>query len=596
MDSNIKSENLLSLLFRIWNHFSGRRRKQFFAIGLLSIFSSVFEVLSVGAVLPFLAVLTTPEKIFNLAAIQPLLLYMNISNSSQLILPVIILFSIATFISVVGRLLLLWGSNLISYTSGVDLSQMVYQRTLYQPYKVHISRNSSEILSGVEKAKQLVPSVILPVVNTVSSILILFSLFLFFISVDPLVSFFAFFSFGLLYGVIAVFARKRLALISKILSKEHNLSNKSLQEGLGGIRDILLDGTQNVYCEQFENAQRNFSRAVVDSRFTGGSPRFLMEALGMILISAFAYALSLREGGLSYALPFLGSLAIGAQKMLPLLQMGYHSWTTVKASENQIMDVLELLDQPLPGYALLPEPEPMEFKKEIYLNKISFSYSLDGLQVIKDIDFKIKKGSRTGIVGTTGSGKSTLLDIFMGLLEPVSGKIMVDEKVVSFENIRAWQVNIAHVPQAIYLSDSSIAQNIAFGIAESKIDYEKICQAAQQAQIAEYVNTLKDGYNTLVGERGVRLSGGQRQRIGIARALYKNANILVFDEATSALDNDTEKSVMDAIESLGGEITVIMIAHRLSTVRKCDQIIELQNGKIVRKGNYELLFGASKSE
>jgi len=291
------------------------------------------------------------------------------------------------------------------------------------------------------------------------------------------------------------------------------------------------------------------------------------------------------------AIPVIGTLALGAQRLLPVLQQAYGAYSTIKGSKSSFEDVLNLLDQPLPEYADQPLPKPIPFAKEIKLNNLNFRYSESSPWVLKNANLSLKKGSRIGFMGVTGSGKSTLIDIIMGLLPATEGELIIDNQTINNQNLRAWQVHIAHVPQNIYLSDSTIEENIAFGIATELIDHQRVKEAAQQAQIAELIEQWKDGYQTFVGERGIRLSGGQRQRIGIARALYKKANVLVFDEATSALDNETEQAVMDAIENLGEEITILIIAHRLTTLKGCDQIVKLEKDFNIKTGAYKDIVG-----
>ena len=251
-----------------------------------------------------------------------------------------------------------------------------------------------------------------------------------------------------------------------------------------------------------------------------------------------------------------------------------------------MQDTLELLDQPLPDYADLPAAEPLPFQQQIRLNNLSFRYSTETPWVLQNLDITLSKGSRVGFIGTTGSGKSTLLDIIMGLLQPNEGGLEVDGQPITAANYRNWQAHIAHVPQAIFLADSTIEENIAFGIPKELIDHDRVRQASKQAQIAEIIESWPKQYQTFVGERGIRLSGGQRQRIGIARALYKQADVIIFDEATSALDNETEQAVMQAIEGLSKDLTILIIAHRLTTLKNCTQVIELGDGGIKRIGTY----------
>ena len=304
----------------------------------------------------------------------------------------------------------------------------------------------------------------------------------------------------------------------------------------------------------------------------------------MILISYFAFQLAIKSN-LNTAIPIIGSFAFGAQRLLPALQQIFSSLTSMRGGMDSINDALDLLEQPLP----IEEKEInfMNFAKFIHLNNLYYKYDNKEAFVIKGIDIKIKKGSKIGLIGKTGSGKSTLLDLIMGLLKPTSGYIYIDDIKLENKNYRSWQKKISHVPQSIFLTDGSIMENIAFGIQKDQINFDKVLYAAEKAQLSSTIETWENKYNTLVGERGVNLSGGQRQRIGIARALYKESEVIILDEATSALDNETESNVMDSLDNLEKDITIIIVAHRLTTLKKCDTIISISDGMIESVGNYE---------
>jgi ATP-binding cassette, subfamily B, bacterial PglK len=587
---------LPNLLKRLWYHLSRRRQRQFWLLSGLMLVSSFAEVVSLGAVLPFIGILTAPEEVLNYPLVADAVLAWGITSADQLVLPLTAAFVSAALIAGTVRILLLWVSTRIAFSSGADLGIEVYRRTLYQHYRVHVARNSSEVISGItNKVNGVVFGVLLPLLTLASSGVLLMVITLALIAIDPMVASVAAVGFGASYGLITWMSRRQLHRNSQRIAYEQTQVIKALQEGLGGIRDVLLDGTQPVYCDIYQQADRPLRRAQGSNVFISASPRPAMEALGMVLIAVLAYALSLQAGGVATALPVLGALALGAQRLIPALQNIYSAWASIAGSYTSLADTIELLDQPLPAEVLQPAPEPLSFQDAIHFHAVRFHYISEGPWVLDGINLTIPKGANVGFIGSTGSGKSTALDLLMGLLTPSEGVLLVDAEPVKGNRLRAWQRTIAHVPQSIYLADTTLAENIAFGVPPGDIDLDRVKQAARQAQIASFIESRPEGYSAFVGERGIRLSGGQRQRIGIARALYKQASVLVFDEATSALDNATEQSVMDSIEGLGSDLTILLIAHRLTTVQRCDIIVELENGRVVAQGTYEQLLECSPS-
>ena len=550
--------------------------------------ASLFEVVSIGAIIPFLGILTAPEQVYQHQMTQPVIQLLQLTSPSQLLFPLTVVFISSVLLAGAIRLFLLYVMTKMVHATGADLSVNIYRRTLYQNYTTHIARNSSEVINGIiTKTNGVVGGVIEPILVMLSSIVLIIAIMIALLSIDIVIALTSLFTFGLLYWCVIIYTRKTLQGNSQCIAEQSTQMVKSLQEGLGGVRDVLIDGTQEFYCKLYRNADISLRKASATNAFIGGSPRFVMEAVGMAVIASLAYTISLRENGIVTVIPVIGALALGAQRLLPALQQAYRAYSQIKGSYSSFIDVLNLLEQPLPEYADQPQPKPIYFVKEIKLNNLNFRYTEDSPWILKNVNLSLKKGSRIGFIGLTGSGKSTLIDIVMGLLPPTEGVLIIDNQTINSRNRRAWQAHIAHVPQNIYLSDSTIEENIAFGIAKELIDHQRVKKAAQQAQIAELIEQWKDGYQTFVGERGIRLSGGQRQRIGIARALYKQANVLIFDEATSALDNETEQAVMDAIEDLGEDVTILIIAHRLTTLKGCDKIIKLEKDYAVRIGSYE---------
>jgi ATP-binding cassette subfamily B protein len=583
-----QSQTVGVLLGRLWLHFSGRRRGQFFLLLVLMIVASFAEILSIGAVLPFLGALTSPNQVFEHHAAQFFIQNMGITSADQLLFPLTVLFGIAALLAGAMRVLLLWLTTRLSFATGADLGISIYRRTLYQPYAVHVARNSSEVINGISsKANGVIYSVITPILTIINSIVMLVAILVVMLSVNLFITLVAFCSFGSIYGFLIWNTRAQKIRNSHHIARESTRVIQCLQEGLGGIRDVLIDGSQSVYCENYRNADLLLRQAQGNNQVLSQTPRYVMEALGIALIAMLAFVLAKQSGGVASAIPILGALALGAQRLLPVMQQLYGAWSSIHGSQASLQDTLMLLDQPLPEYADLPVALPIPFEHQISLNGLSFRYAAETPLVLNNLNLTIAKGGRVGFIGTTGSGKSTLLDIVMGLLQPTLGSLEIDGQPVMATNCRSWQARIAHVPQVIFLADSSIEENIAFGVPKSLIDHERVRFAARQAQIADVIEEWPAGYQTSVGERGVRLSGGQRQRIGIARALYKRADVIVFDEATSALDSETEGAVMQAIESLSGNLTILIIAHRLSTLKNCTEVVELADGAVCRVGKYQ---------
>lgn len=590
-----QAQSLPELLLLLWGKLSRQRKVQFWLVFILTLVSAVAEVISLGAVVPFLGVMVAPEKFFSNPFVYELAHLLGITSPDALLLPFAIAFAGAAVIAASIRMLLLWANTRLAFLTGSDISIEIYRRTLYQPFRVHLERNSSEVSASLNYKVGYTVGILLQLLTLVSAVVQLIAVMMALLALNPTVATIAAVGFGSSYALISWMYKKKLAVNAERISKESTQVIKAVQEGLGGIRDVLLDGNQQFYCDIYRRADYPLRLAMGNNIFMAGSPRFAMEAIGMALIVGLAYSLSLQSGGIASALPLLGALALGAQRLLPALQQCYSAWAGIAGSRDALSDTLNFLEQPLPDCLISQELRPLVFKDKISFEGVFFQYSSNSGLIIDNLSLDIPRRARIGIVGGTGSGKSTVLDLLMGLIEPTQGAIRVDGTSIAGQNCRAWQQVIAHVPQTIYLADTTLAENIAFGVPREDIDMQRVVEAARQAKIAEFIESRPDGYNTFAGERGVRLSGGQRQRIGIARALYKQASVLIFDEATSALDNATEQEVMSAIEDLDRDLTVVIVAHRLTTIKYCDIILELSNGKLVAQGTYDQLLSCSAS-
>lgn len=565
-------------LLRLWMHVSDRRRKQTFLLFLLMVISAIGEIFNIGAIIPFLGIITAPEKFQSLPQLEPFIRIFNINSNSQLVLCAAISFGLLTIFVNVLRLGVVIISTRLAFGIGSEFSADIYRKTLYQPYISHLTRNSSESISAIGRAT-VAANTVMAILNLSGSMIVLFAIMTAIFYINPLIALFVFGGFGILYGAVILLTKEMLQKNSKRMSKESSKAIKVMQEGLGGIRDILISSTQEIFYEVFRRADARFRRSEGNISIIGASPRYLMEAIGIVLILFVAYQLT-NSNNVSFAIPILGALALSAQRALPVLQLCYSSYVNIKGNAASLRMTLDLMDQKMPVNFNHRIEKKVDFERVIKLENIGFRYLNSLPFVLKNINLEIKKGEKLGFIGKTGSGKSTLLDIVMGLLIASEGKIYADDVEIVAANLSSWQINIAHVPQSVYLADASVAENIAFGVPKNEIDTSLVRVAAQKAQISSVIESLPEGYLTEIGERGIRLSGGQRQRIGIARAFYKKAKVLVFDEATSALDGETENSVMQSIDAIGEGITVLIIAHRLSTLKNCHRIIELKDGKI----------------
>lgn len=582
-----QEQSKIGLITRLWTHLSRRRKDQCVLLLILMAVSALAEVASLGAVVPFLAFLVSPESLDDWPVVSGILVRFNIAKSDDALVFLTAVFCATALLAGLIRLAVLWMTARWSAVVTAELGDSMYRRTLYQPYDVHVSRNSAQLISGIQTKVGNASTVLNQTLVLISSVVIALTIFSALIAINRVVAIATIATFALCYLCIFWLFRVRLDRNSAAIAENATHVIRAIQEGLGGIRDVILDGSQEVYRSVYGRANDKLLLAQSQNAFMAVCPRYIIEAVGMITIALFAYLLSQKpEQGLG-AIPVLGSLALGAQRMLPALQSGYAAWANILGSSASAWDALTILDQAMPGEEMLHERQPLAFRDEICFDSVSFAYDRMPRDAVKNLSFCIKHGSSVGIIGATGSGKSTAMDLLMGLLVPTSGDIRVDgQSLQSPEARRAWQASIAHVPQTVFLADTSLLENIAIGTPMDVIDIERARSAAAQARLSDFIDGQPQGLFTEVGERGVRLSGGQRQRIGIARALYRNARVLVFDEATSALDSATEKAVIDAIAGLDKALTIIMIAHRLSTLEGCDVILEIDDGQLKGAGTY----------
>ena len=466
------------------------------------------------------------------------------------------------------------------------LSINIYKATLYNSYENHIKIDTNSIISSITQKVYGISTVISGVINIISGSFISLCIIGVLVSINPQVMVVSILFFATLYSVVVLLSKKKISESSRTINYEQNNIVKNLQNGLGAIRDIILDKTQIFYLKIFEKASFIQARKLSFIEFIQNSPRYILEGMGILLFVILLIYWSETRSQTEFLIifPTLAALAIGAQRILPLMNIVYTNLVFVKSNFYQLNEVENILTKNL----YLEKQKEMilrkeiEFESSIIFENVSFSY--DGKKtILDDVNIKIEKGLKIGVIGKTGEGKSTFLDLLMGLLEPQKGKIYVDETQLSKETTDSWQSKISHVPQKIYLSDNSFIENIAFGKESEKIDKNQVELAAKKSQIHDFIIKSENGYSENVGERGIKLSGGQIQRIGLARALYKSSELIIFDEATNSLDNLTEKLVMSELNNLDKNLTVIIVAHRLNTLQECDVILEIKDKKVLLK-------------
>lgn len=589
----------LKKLQPIWTALSPRRRRQLIAMQVLSVLAAAGEVANLGALLPFLRLLADPLK--GLQELGPLAAPLQAVPSQHLLLSLGLAFIVVVVGTTALRVLTTRAQLRLSGLIAADVSDRVFSEVLRRPFRWHISHNSSAVLGHLthdtEKVAETIKFVLVLAVNLAVVVLLGGAL----VSLAPAVMLVVATLMTLFYVLVFRLTRATMRFDGQRARTNFEASLQLAQEAIGGIRDVLLDQSQSFFLDAYRGRVRTYRLAQAANQTKAQVPRYLIEGFAILVIVGLSLGFALMGQGIEQQLPLLGTLALGAYRVLQPLQQCFSSLATLQANQPSLDRLRPFLitSATYSGLDTAPaarfSPTSAHRDSIVQLADVSFRYSSDGPWVLRHLDLAVASGERIAFVGSTGSGKSTCSDLILGLLQPTSGQVLIKGEDLNRTPglVRSWQKRVAHVPQHIYLSDASFAANIAFGVPEEQIDLQRVRQAAQQARIAEMIESTPEAYQAFVGERGVRLSGGQRQRIGIARALYKRAELLVLDEATSALDNRTEAEVMAAIEGLNRDITVILIAHRLTTIERCDRIAYLEQGHIVGIGSYSELLRSS---
>lgn len=586
---------ILILLARL----SVRRRLQLLGLALLMTLTSVLQVVFILSVMPFLNILINPAAMLADYRVRYAMQFFQLQflhTHESLVSLITILFVAVAIALGASRTITAWLSGRMAAAIGNDLSDEAFYRTLLQPYIVHLHRNTSEVMTGIAQVNGIISGVLAPSLQLFACAVILGGSLFSILLVSWQATFVAVILLGGSYLLIAARLHRPLQRNGQILMKVAEQELRVMQESLGGIRDMLIDNSQLMHRERYRSLTTITRRLTADTGFLQSFPRFVVESLAYALIGIGGYVLVSRQGTILGSLPLLGVFALAAQSILPNLQQIYSCWGSIRASSASLQRVMDLISQPI-DVSLLPvstvnkSQTLFQWQQAIELRNICFAYDSLNSPTLQNICLEIGKGQRIGLVGPTGSGKTTLTDILMGLLAPGKGNLLVDGMEIGGSELPLvrWRSCVAHVPQSLYLADTSIGENIAYGCDWATIDLDRLVKVCHEAQLEGFLASLPDGWHTPVGERGLRLSGGQRQRIGIARALYRSCSFLVLDEATSALDTVTESRVMAAIDQLSSDLTMIIVAHRLSTVEHCDRIIFLEQGRCTGFAPYQEL-------
>lgn len=580
---------------KVWALLDNVERRGAALVLLVLLLGAIASATMVASVFPFLSVLANPDVINENKLLRWAFEVGNFNTRFG--------FVTALGLGTIGLVIL---SNLVLIAQTWILSSYTQMRvhsfsrrllTYYvaQPYEFFLGRHSDEMaVNLLAETQQVVAQYLRPMAELIASALTVVAVLVTIFVVNPNVASILLFTVGTIYGGVTIACRSYLGQLGRTRAQSNEKRFRVAGEALSGIKDVKLLGLEAAYLDRFSEPSAKMTSAVARVAVVAQIPRYVIQMVAFGSVIALCLVLLDPAGvnesnALENILPLLGVLAFAAQKLIPELQKVHYSVTKMTAGAAALDRVYD--DLAVGEYNLdRTQHKALGLRRTLALENIRFTYPEANRPSLSGVSFTARAGERIGVVGASGAGKTTIADVILGLLLPQAGSIYADGIEVTENNLRAWQRTVGYVPQDIFLTDASLLENIAFGLPTQAIDADKVERSSRTAQIHEFIMTeLPDGYETYVGERGVRLSGGQRQRIGIARALYHNADLIVFDEATSALDNLTEREVMGAIEALPGDKTIIMIAHRLSTVRSCDKIILLKNGQVAAVGDWDTL-------
>ena len=570
-----------------------------FLLVLMFIVMALLDIIGVASIMPFIYVLSNPEILETNVLLKEVFQASSrfgVENTQQFLLFLGIIFFVLLVVSLTFKAITTYVQAHFGQMLEYRIAKRLMEGYLYQPYSWFLNRNSADLGKNIlSEVGLVVGGGLKPVINLIAQMTIAFALLMLIVFANPKLALIVGFTLSLAFVVIYRFTRGLLNHIGDERVINNKLRFRALSEAFGAVKEIKLGGLEKSFIQRFSDAAKVIAKHNAMHKVISVLPRFAVEAIafgGMIIVALYLMS---QSDNFANVLPTLALYAFAGYRLMPALQAIYSDFTELRFA-GPMIDIMYDDVKSLKPISYHKNEDALPLKKAITLNHIHYNYPNASKVALKNIQLNIPAYSTVGIVGTTGSGKTTTVDIILGLLEVQQGTLEIDGKVINKDNSRAWQRSIGYVPQQIYVADDTVAANIAFGIMDSNdINQEAVERAAKIANLHDFViNELPQQYKTTVGERGVRLSGGQRQRIGIARAMYHNPQVLILDEATSALDNLTEKAVMEEEKKIGKKITIIMIAHRLTTVKECDTIFLLEKGELKAQGTFKKLIEVSE--
>lgn len=585
---------MLTVIKQLFALLTDKQLKQFYILQVLVVIMAFTELLGIASIAPFMALVGDIGILETNGIFAQLYQMSGLNNPMDFLFYTGVIVLVMLTFSTVVSMFTTWRLSIFGARIGTEIADRLYTYYMQQSWQFHASGSSAQLTKQVStEAARISSQIVQPLMTMNAKIVLALFISISIVIYDPVIAILGLFIFSLAYFLLYRLVRQKLESNGQELSEVSTQRFRLMNEGFGGIKDVLLLNRSHDFITRFHDSGKVFARAQGTNIAISQVPRYFIELIAFgAMISLVLVLIKVHSGNLGEVLPVLAVYALAAFKLLPALQQIYSSLSQIKGNTAAFEAIREDLEQSFDSQKTSNDTAvstSVDLKKGIKLSDITFSYPGKERAAVNGVTITIPVNSVIGLVGSSGSGKSTLIDLLLGLLTPQQGSIYVDDVRITVDNKRAWQDLLGFVPQSIFLSEGSVAENIAFGIPAKDISLEQVNKALNLANLTELVEQLPEGINTKVGERGVQLSGGQRQRIGIARALYHEAEVLVFDEATSALDGITEKTVMDAIHEFSGQKTIIMIAHRLKTVEKCDLIYFMEQGKIIDCGTYQEL-------